>query len=430
MTPEACLLLITFFQMMVKVIPVLLLLHHRHGSQDLVMAVAALIWIIQISVQFLFDVPPVFQVLLDVCFFVGLQVFLVFLFADGLFTILFTSLSAWMFSSVLTAICGFLAASAQGHVPMGTEATAVLCFMVLLALYVLLVRLYAPALRQMFEIWPPRIIRILCAYPLLAIVVFWAGFSGETILFETGRNALFNLLFMSMTLAVYVLLLKSLMDLTQRKEAEMELECARNVVIQQRNQYNQQLQNYENIQRLHHDFSLHMRALQGMGTKAEVDEYLAKLADEYQLHPSQQFAAHRSVNAIVAWYAQQCRDQGITLETHLDIPAGIRIDALDLCVVIGNLLQNALEANQRLTKQDERFIHFNSQMVGNRLMLIMENTFDGTVVEKNGEIVSRKSKGGLGLLGIRRIVSQPGNDIEMRYSNKIFTVMITLAAEE
>ncbi len=420
-------LLITFFQMVVKVIPVLLLLHHRHGSRDLVMAAASLIWIIQISIQFLFDVPPVFNAVLDTFFFAGLQIFLILLFADGLFTILFTSLSAWMFSSVLTAICGFLAASVQGYLPLGVEAAAVLFFLGILTLYVFLLRLYAPALQQMFEIWPPRTIRLLCIYPLLAIIAFWAGFSGDTILFETGSNALFNLLFMSMTLVVYVLLLKSLMDLTQRKEVESELECARNVVAQQRNQYNQQLQNYESIQRLHHDFLLHTRALQGMDTKAEVDKYLAKLANEYQLYPARQFAAHRSVNAIVAWYAQQCQNQGITLETELDIPPDIRLDALDLCVVIGNLMQNALEANQRLPLQQERFIRFHAKMVQDRLMLIMENTFDGEIIKKDGAIVSRKKKGGLGLLGIHRIVNQPGNDIDVHYSDRIFTVMITLS---
>ncbi|NCB29970.1 MAG: ATP-binding protein [Clostridia bacterium] len=428
MTVGACLLLITFFQMLVKIIPVLSFLHHKRGSQELVLSISSLIWIIQISVQFLFPVSDAVHVTLNLCFSGGLLVFWMLLFADDPAVVLFTSLSAWMFSAVLTALCGFVAASAEGYVPLGVEETAVLVFILFLVLYAVAVRLCAPATRQMFEILPLRTIRILCVYPLLSLIVFMVGFSGDTIRFETGGNALFNLLFMGMTLAVYFLLIKSLTDLVQRKEAELELEYARNVVVQQRNQYNQQLQNYESIQRLRHDFSLHMRALQGMETKEGVDAYLAKLADEYRLQAAEQFAEHRSVNAIVAWYAQQCRTQNIRLETHLAIPPDISIDALDLSVVVGNLLQNALEANKRLGELEDRYIRFDARMVEDQLMLMIENAFDGTVIKKNGEIISRKYKGGLGLVGIRRIVSRPGNDIEMSYTDTIFTVMVTLSA--
>lgn len=429
MTVGACLLLITFFQMLVKVVPVLYFLRHRRGSQELVLSIASLVWIVQISVQFLFELSGVVQSLLDICFFLSLLVFLALLFEENLAVILFTALSAWMFSSVLTALCGFAAALAQPYLPLSAPEIAVLVFLVLLALYTFVVRLKAPDIRQMFEMLPLRTIRILCVYPLLALIVFSVGFSGETILFATEGNSLFNLLFMCMTVTVYFLLIRSLTDLVQRKETELELEYARSVVIQQRNQYNQQLRSFEDIRRLRHDFSLHMRALQGMETKDGVDKYLAKLADEYQLKPTQVFVEHRSLNAIIAWYAQQCHGSGITLETHLAIPANIPIDTLDLCVVAGNLLQNALEANQHLPENALKYIRFNARMVEDRLMLVMENSFDGTVIKKNGEVISRKYNGGLGLVGVRRLMGQPGNDIEISYTDTVFTVMVTLSAQ-
>ena len=91
----------------------------------------------------------------------------------------------------------------------------------------------------------------------------------------------------------------------------------------------------------------------------------------------------------------------------LDLPECLPVDEIDLCLVLSNLLENALEASLH-TAPARRRIELTAYLHGNSLALIqVENTYDGVIREKDGVFLSSKRKGdGVGLQSVRHIAEK------------------------
>ena len=95
---------------------------------------------------------------------------------------------------------------------------------------------------------------------------------------------------------------------------------------------------------------------------------------------------------------------------------------MDLCLILSNLLENALEASRR-TASERCKINLTAYIHAENLALIqVENTFDGELREKNGILQSSKRKGdGVGLQSVSHIAEK--NLVEQVYLH-IMTVYL------
>lgn len=95
--------------------------------------------------------------------------------------------------------------------------------------------------------------------------------------------------------------------------------------------------------------------------------------------------------AIVSHYAALCREQSVEADIRLMVPAKTKqVTDLELCVLFGNLLKNALEACARMT-EGRKFLRLSSAVhLGT---LTMDNSFDGRVRQEDGRFYSSKRGG-------------------------------------
>ena len=98
-----------------------------------------------------------------------------------------------------------------------------------------------------------------------------------------------------------------------------------------------------------------------------------------------------------------------------------RLDEIDLCLVLSNLLENALESSLR-TAPARRRIALTAYLHGNSLVLIqVENTYDGVIREKGGVFLSSKRKGdGVGIQSVRHIAEKSGGVSTVTYQDSLF----------
>ena len=105
----------------------------------------------------------------------------------------------------------------------------------------------------------------------------------------------------------------------------------------------------------------------------------------------------------------------------------MELDEINLCLVLSNLLENALEASLR-TAPARRRIKLTAYLHGNSLALIqVENTYDGVIREKGGVFQSSKRKGdGVGLQSVRHIAEKSGGVSTVTYQDGVFRARVML----
>lgn len=111
----------------------------------------------------------------------------------------------------------------------------------------------------------------------------------------------------------------------------------------------------------------------------------------------------------------------------LDLPSPLPVSEMDFCLVLSNLLENALEASLR-TSPAKRQIKVQACPHSDQILLLtVKNTYEGTVTEKNGIFQSSKRRGsGVGLQSVRRIAEKGGGCCRFTHDGETFTANIML----
>lgn len=124
------------------------------------------------------------------------------------------------------------------------------------------------------------------------------------------------------------------------------------------------------------------------------------LIAQYSRHLSQlepkRYCENMTVNAMLAYYLQQAEENGIRTETSLDIPANIKTNAIDLSILLANLLENADNACKALPESD-RWIRIVCAAAGTQLTLEIANPYRGEVrFDGDGLPVNAQDDHGIG----------------------------------
>lgn len=124
------------------------------------------------------------------------------------------------------------------------------------------------------------------------------------------------------------------------------------------------------------------------------------------------------------------RSRGIPVRADAQIPVALRISELDLCVVIGNLFDNAIEASLRLPPE-KRLIRIYMDMKGTQLYISFTNfTAEKKLTKHGGRFFSTKGEGhGFGLLRMDSVVERLGGYLSRNSEDGAFTTEILLPQE-
>lgn len=128
------------------------------------------------------------------------------------------------------------------------------------------------------------------------------------------------------------------------------------------------------------------------------------------------------------------RMKEVQIEFHFKcfMPAQNSIDNIDLCVLLGNLVDNAIEACEKVTK-DRKVIRLHIAQSGEYLMVRISNTVQGIVQEEDGHIATtkkNKKNHGFGLRSIQTICEKYGGYSSFEQEGEIFTVIASMRNSE
>ena len=218
--------------------------------------------------------------------------------------------------------------------------------------------------------------------------------------------------------------------LLQSYQEKME----RNLLKQQNNAYIKQLkiinQSQENFKIIRHDIKLHISALQALIEKNNNALALDYIQTTYNLiNYSNEYAksGNAEVDSILNYKIHEAKKQGIEVNLNLHIPEKLNIQPIDFIIVLGNLLDNAIEATSKL-KEDKK-IEASIELDRNVLYVSVINSFQGELLYKDNKLITThkdKESHGLGLNSVRKSTEKYNGTMNINHTDKIFCIDVLL----
>ena len=99
-----------------------------------------------------------------------------------------------------------------------------------------------------------------------------------------------------------------------------------------------------------------------------------------------------ALDALVNYKYAAASAEGIRMVCQLDVPTELFVEGPDLCIILENLLNNAMEAVRQLTDEKDKWISLSVRLVKDVLLITVENPFNGAVAsDGSGKLRSSKS---------------------------------------
>ena len=187
---------------------------------------------------------------------------------------------------------------------------------------------------------------------------------------------------------------------------------------------------YRQIRGWRHDYRGHIQTMKAYAAEENweaIKAYLDLLDTDLKTVDTVIKTGNAMTDAILNSKINLAKDKGIPVHAEAEIPYELKISELDLCVILGNLFDNAIEASLELP-EDQRLIRVYMAMKGPQLYISFTNYCAGKKKQMIGGVfASTKGAGhGLGLIRIDQVVEKLGGYLTRGSEDGAFTTEILL----
>lgn len=188
----------------------------------------------------------------------------------------------------------------------------------------------------------------------------------------------------------------------------------------------------EEAKKIWHDIDKHYSMIGRMTAEEEYDElksYLHSMGHDMTAAKSTYLCDNRLTNAILTDKIAEAKNAGITVDFSGNLPESLQIQGNDLCSLLVNMLDNAIEACGRIPSVEEKKMDIAIGLKNNFVYFSVSNTTEEKPVREGGEFISSnedKEKHGYGIPIMRKITEKYNGAFDADFSGNIFTVRAAL----
>ena len=276
---------------------------------------------------------------------------------------------------------------------------------------------------------------VICLIPIGSIFVLHTIFS---LCWESGeQNRYFSALIASgILMAIILIMLRVYENLVDYVDAQKQRVAFKKQIDMYKEQIRIQDESNADIKSIKHDIKNHLVCLQGYLTNRDYERaniYIEEMLNDGNLYSREKFicSGNAIVDALLNYKYSRAEKANIIFESHIEIPHKISINDTALSIVIGNCLDNAIEAVSCLDSTTERRIIIEIVYRKSVFLIKISNPYNGIIKrDRDGRYLTTKQvdvqNHGTGLNSVFRVVEKNHGTYRIEDTGGWFRIQIML----
>lgn len=180
-----------------------------------------------------------------------------------------------------------------------------------------------------------------------------------------------------------------------------------------------------------HDIRHHITVLDNFVANEQYDQlhkYLANYKKSLDIDSPLVFCENETANLIIGFFAAQAKRLQVTFNANVQLPSVMKLPRPDLSVLLGNLLENAINACNAVCFSSKAVSLMIKTPNDSMMVLSIQNSYDNEPLKQSGAFFhSTTHQGlGLGLVSVKQIVDRYNGTLNITQKDGRFTVEIVL----
>lgn len=194
---------------------------------------------------------------------------------------------------------------------------------------------------------------------------------------------------------------------------------------------------YQTTRRIRHDLNdylIDLKAALEAGMIAEAKTKIDHILAQNRLYKNEiSRSGNLVIDSLINYKYSLAKKCQIDMKCYVFIPEQLPFEGADLCIILGNLLDNAIEAVSFLPKK-QQYIDVSVSEIKENLSITVRNPYEGEIKEnRSGQILTGKpdkQNHGIGLSSVRRTIDKYNGELLIDYENHIFQATVLLYPPE
>ncbi len=346
---------------------------------------------------------------------------------------LFTMFSAWILTNIILLVCLYIV---DTYSSIGSESMYLLIVSILRIIIQLTILLFSyiflrKSYKQSIRLIDNKTAYLICLYSIIIVLYLLENFNFETNSY--AYNGFMSILLLTFfVFSGYTLVGIIIASVSKTLTLRNNFNIIENQLNLQRHNYDSLSKAIEKYSILKHDMRHHAIAIKSMlhsGNYGDALKYIEQFNDSKTLQDPPIVCKNFTVDSFVKYYMAIASDKNIKFNTKLNIPEDINISSTDLCIIMGNAIENAINACNKMDNNNKH-IHLTSNILGANLVIKIINSFNGEIKKDGDRFISTSHEGqGLGLLSITTLAEKYKGYVDIKYTDEVFEIAIVMNLE-
>jgi signal transduction histidine kinase len=226
-----------------------------------------------------------------------------------------------------------------------------------------------------------------------------------------------------------IILCFAIINTHEKTRQKYEAELGREIISSGRGYYEKLTDMTEQLHILRHDYKYHLAAMLKMfkdGYNQEIQDYLEMVSGDIDKRIMNDFCQSRVINALLDSFSHRCHKEGIDFQVRIQLPPAQTVDDYDLCIILGNLLENAITACLRTPENERRYIELSMRPNELQYGIKVENSYDGILKHEGKMLYTTKKEGGLGIKSTVSVAGRYHGEYVPVWDEKKFSAFVVL----